>query len=229
VIGLVVVLGLAGWGISQALAVRTIKADAGDQGKNVETAARKIVGEDWQLGNMLTFDGGEFTRQLQEKVPALRTATVKRKWPNIIEIKGTLKQPSLAWSTGNQMYILDKDGTVITSTAGEGLTVPLVYDGSNLPVQIGQRAASAHFIEFVNAVVPAMANNGLTVTRLDIKDTTLDLAATTNKGYRILFDTGRGAGEEIQDLESVLKLLNAQKRTPAEYIDLRISGKAYYK
>jgi hypothetical protein len=35
--------------------------------------------------------------------------------------------------------------------------------------------------------------------------------------------------EELVDLRAVRTLLTAQKKTPAEYIDLRIAGKAYYK
>ncbi len=153
---------------------------------------------------------------------------MKRKWFHGVIVTATLKQPSLGWSTGNQIYVLDKDGTVIGVAAGS-VSFPVVYDGSNLPVAVGQRVASVHFVDFVSSIVPALAASGITVTRLDIKDTTFDLAAQTNKGYRLLFDTSRGAAEEVADLNAVQRLLVTQKRTPAEYIDLRIAGKAYYK
>ena len=62
-----------------------------------------------------------------------------------------------------------------------------------------------------------------------MKESTLDLYAKTDKGYVVIFDTSRPVGEGIGDLKVVLASLAAQKRTPAEYIDLRVSGKAYYK
>jgi hypothetical protein len=88
---------------------------------------------------------------------------------------------------------------------------------------------TSRFVAFVGELVPALAANGIGATSLDVKETTLDLSVTTNKGYRLIFDTGRTVAEEMADLKAVLGLLATQKKTPAEYIDLRVSGKAYYK
>lgn len=219
---------LAGWGIGQLFALRTVSVSAPARQAEIESEARKLIEGKWWWGNLVTFDESEFVSKLQQADPALRTVVVRRRWFHTVVITATLKQPSLGWSSGNQTYVLDSDGTVIGTLTGTP-AFPVVYDGSNLPVQIGQRAASARFVEFVSQVVPALASSGIGVTRLDIKDTTLDLTAQTNKGYRILFDTGRGVAEELADLKAVQGLLATQKRTPAEYIDLRVAGKAYYK
>jgi cell division septal protein FtsQ len=219
---------LVGWGMEQLFAIHTIRVQSPARGPEIQSEAVKIVDSGWQWGNLITFDNGGFVAKLQQVDPILRGVSVRRSWLHTIVITATLKQPSLGWSTGNQMYVIDRDGTVIgAATAMPGL--PVVYDGSNLPLSVGQQAVSARFIEFVSHIVPALAANGITVSRLDIKDTTFDLTATTNKGYRLLFDTSREAGDEISDLKSVQALLATQKRTPAEYIDLRVSGKAYYK
>ncbi|HVQ44988.1 MAG TPA: cell division protein FtsQ/DivIB [Candidatus Saccharimonadia bacterium] len=228
---LLVLLGLviaAGWGIGQLFALTVVKVEAPVRKAEIESEVRKLVASRWQWGNLLTFDDGAFVSKLQQDDPLLRSVSVRRRWLHTIVVTATLKQPSLGWSTGNQTYVLDRDGTVIGTVVGAP-AFPVVYDGSNLPVQVGQKAVSAHFVAFAGQVVPALAATGIQVARLDIKDTTLDLAATTNKGYRLLFDTGREVPEELADLQAVQRLLVAQKRTPAEYIDLRIAGKAYYK
>jgi len=162
----------------------------------IESEARKLTSGSWTQGNLITFNKDEFVSKLQQADPLLREVSVKRKWFHGVIVTATLKQPSLGWSTGNQIYVLDKDGTVIGVAAGS-VSFPVVYDGSNLPVAVGQRVASVHFVDFVSSIVPALAASGITVTRLDIKDTTFDLAAQTNKGYRLLFDTSRGAAEEV--------------------------------
>lgn len=228
---LLIVLGLilaVGWGTGQLFALRTITVEAPGRQAIIEAESRKIVGGNWQWGNLITFDNGGFVSKLQQSDPLLRNVAVRRRWFHTIVVTAALKQPSLGWSTGNQAYVLDRDGTVIGTVAGAA-AFPVVYDGSNLPLQVGQRAVSAHFVEFASGVVPALAAAGIGVTRLDVKDTTLDLTAQTNKGYRLLFDTSRGVDEEMADLMAVQRLLVAQKRTPSEYIDLRIAGKAYYK
>lgn len=228
---LLIILGLillAGWGIGQLFALRVITVNSSARKAEIESEARKLTSGSWTQGNLITFNKDEFVSKLQQADPLLREVSVKRKWFHGVIVTATLKQPSLGWSTGNQIYVLDKDGTVIGVAAGS-VSFPVVYDGSNLPVAVGQRVASVHFVDFVSSIVPALAASGITVTRLDIKDTTFDLAAQTNKGYRLLFDTSRGAAEEVADLNAVQRLLVTQKRTPAEYIDLRIAGKAYYK
>ena len=219
---------LAGWGIGQLFAIRTVTVKAPTRQAEIESEARKLIAGTWWWGNLVTFDDGAFASKLQQTDPLLRNVAVRRRWFHAVVVTATLKQPSLGWSTGNQAYVLDSDGTVLATLAPPA-NFPVVYDGSNLPVQIGQRVAAAHFVEFVDQVVPALAAVGIGVTHLDIKDTTLDLTAQTNKGYRLLFDTGRGVPEEMADLKAVQTLLAQQKRTPAEYIDLRIAGKAYYK
>jgi cell division septal protein FtsQ len=225
----ILILVLAGgWGIGQLFALKTVTVNAPARRAEIESEARRLIDSSWWWGNLLTFDNGEFTSKLQQADPLLRNITVRRHWFHAVVITATLKQPSLGWSTGNQVYVLDSDGTVIGSQSGAS-SFPVVVDGSNLPVRIGQKAASAHFVEFVGQIVPALAAVGIGVTRLDIKDTTLDLTAQTNKGYKLFFDTGRTVMEELSDLRAVQALLVAQKRTPAEYIDLRIAGKAYYK
>jgi cell division septal protein FtsQ len=227
-VGLLVAILAIGWGIGQIFALRTVKVTAPGRVGEIQKEAKDITKGNWWWGNLITFNNGDFVSKLQQDDPLLRDVSVRRHWPGTIVITATLKQPSLGWNTGDQNYVLDRDGTVIAQGAAPA-GMPTVVDGSNVPVQIGQRAVSAHFVEFVGQMVPGLAGQGIGATRLDIKDTTLDLAATTNKGYRILFDTGRGASEELADLTSVTKLLATQKRTPAEYIDLRIAGKAYYK
>ncbi len=219
---------LAGWGIGQLFALKTITVQSSARRPEIESEARKLVDSTWWWGNLITFNDADFVTKLQQQDPLLRSVSVRRKWLHSIVVTAVLKQPSLGWNTGNQPYVLDHDGTVIGSPNGS-LSFPMVYDGSNLPVQVGQRVVSAHFVEFVDQVVPALAASGIGVSRLDIKDTTLDLTAQTNKGYKILFDTSRTVGEELSDLKAVQTLLTTQKKAPAEYIDLRIAGKAYYK
>lgn len=228
-VGVIVLLILAaGWGIGQMFAITKVSVNAPSRGVEIESEARKLTQTNWRWGNQLTFDAASYVDRLKEEDPALKDVAVKRKGLHELVVTATLKQPSLGWNTGNQVYVLDRDGTVIGTVTGT-TAFPVVVDGSNVPVQSGQRVVSAHFVEFVQQMVPALAAAGIGVTRLDIKDTTLDLSAQTNKGYKLLFDTARGADEEVADLAAVQRLLVTQKKTPAEYIDLRIAGKAYYK
>lgn len=216
------------WGLSKAFATTEVTVLAGAESPRVLKAVHQLVGENAWYGNLLTLDPGGLASKLQQADPILKSVNVTRKLPHTITVTVSLKQPSLGWSTGNQAYLLDRDGTAIGPLpAGSKLAV--VTDGSNLPVKAGDRVASARFVAFVGELVPALAALGLPAAHLDVADTTQDLSIQTSKGYRLIFDTSRSVKDELFDLKAVLATLAIQKKTPAEYIDLRISGKAYYK
>lgn len=225
---IVIAVVAAGWGIMRLFAITEITVSASGHKAEINTATKKIVEGSLRQGNLLTLDSEELVSKLQQGDPLLRSVEVRRNWLHGITVSAILKQPSLGWSSGNQKYLLDRDGTVIGMLAA-GSTIPVVVDGSNLPVQLGQRVVTTRFVNFVAGVTQALAAEGIGVSGLDVKDTTLDLNVSTNKGYRLIFDTSRPVADEIADLKAVRTLLATQHKTPGEYIDLRIAGKAYYR
>jgi cell division septal protein FtsQ len=194
----------------------------------IKDEVRKLLDASMGQRNLLTINGDQLVGDLQQTDPLLRSVEVHRTWPHGIMISATPKQPSMGWVTGNQRYLLDKDGTAIGMLAASS-PLPVVTDGSNLPVKIGIQVVSAHFVSFATDLVSALAGQGIAVTGMDVKDTTYDLTVATNRPYKLIFDTSRKPAEEVSDLNSVLALLNTQHKVPAEYVDLRIGGEAYYK
>jgi cell division septal protein FtsQ len=223
---LVIGVAVALFGLSRAFAVQkiTVISPVSRQAA-IAAEAVKLTGG-WQ-GDMLTLNGGQLASALQRVDPTLKTVTVGRHFFHTVVITATLRQPSLGWSTGDQDYLLDLDGTAI-GPLPSGSTLPVVTDGSNLPVAVGQRIVPEQFVAFVIDLVPALKTDGYKVTGLSISDTTFDLTVSTNKGYQLIFDTTRAVGDEISDLKAVQALLVTQGKTPSQYIDLRIAGKAYW-
>jgi cell division septal protein FtsQ len=219
---------LALYGLGRLVAVEKITVTAPSHRAEIETQTRKLIAATWRQGNLVTLDSRELESDLAASDPLLRDVEVKRRWLHTVMVTVALKQPSIGWSTGNQVFLLDRDGTVIGAFPA-GSTLPVVTDGSNLPVEVGKRVTTARFTDFVTGVQKALTDAKVGVTGLSVGETTLDLTVQTNRGYRLVFDTGRGVNEEMADYKAVANLLASQKKTPAEYIDLRVAGKAYYK
>ncbi len=216
------------WGMGQVFAVKTVSVAAPERAAQFETATKALVGESWRQHNLITISAANLRRDLMKTDPMIKTVEIHRRWPNGLALKITLKDPSLGWVSGNQSYLLDHDGSVIGPLPGGSSTVPLVYDGSNLPVQLGQRVTTLRFVEFTTGIAAELGRLKLSPSRYEVKDTTLDLYVTTPK-YRIIFDTSRSVSEQVADLRTLQAFLAKQAKAPAEYIDLRIAGKAYYK
>jgi cell division septal protein FtsQ len=225
---LVILVAAAGYGVAHLFAITNIEVQGPGGAGEVSGDVKRIIGSSWGMHNLLTFNDAALMSKLQQADPAIRSVKVARRPWHTLVVTVTLKQPSLGWSTGNQLYLLDSDGTVIGLFPG-GSKLPTVVDASNLPVKNGQQVVSDHFVAFVQELMPALAAAGYRVGTFSIKDTTLDLTVTTDKGYSLIFDTSRSAGDEVRDLKSVQVLLKQQNKTPGSYIDLRIAGKAYWK
>jgi cell division septal protein FtsQ len=213
------------WFIWNIFSIHTVNVTTSTEGDNVKSEVQAILDKSMFQDNLLTLNTDKLTSSLITADPQLKAVVIRRQWPHGIAVVVTEKQPALAWSTGNQSYLLDRDGTVI-GTLPPGSTLPTVIDGSNLPVQKGQQVVTASFITFCNELLADLPQTGLTATGLRVEDTTFDLYVQTNKGYQLIFDTTRPAADEVADLQTVEKTLAG--KVPTQYIDMRIAGKAYY-
>lgn len=223
-----VVVVAVGFVVLKMFEINKVVVRASSRGDQIQSEVVKLTHESPGQGNLLTLDEGEVVSKLQQADPLVRTVEVRRQWPHSLQVSVVLKQPSMGWSSGDQRYLLDSDGTAIGAFPA-GSTLPVVNDGSNLPVEVGRQVASPRFVAFVTQLMPALVANGYQATSLDIKDTTFDLTVSTNKGYKLIFDTSRPVADEMSDLKSVMTLLATQKKSPVQYLDLRIAGRAYYK
>ncbi|HEY6736468.1 MAG TPA: cell division protein FtsQ/DivIB [Candidatus Saccharimonadia bacterium] len=227
-IGLLAGLGVLAWSVTAFFAISIITVKAASGGERIAAETRQVVGSVWWRANVLLVDTDAIKTRLLQVDPTLKSVEISRTLPHTLYVAAILKQPSVAWLSGNQLYVLDADGTVIASNPADN-SLPVVVDGSNVPVRVGERAASRRFVDFVSQLLPALAARGVQATKLSIAETTLDLTVDTNKGYRLVFDTGREVPDEFVDYDAVMRTIAAQKKVVAEYVDLRIAGKAYYK
>jgi cell division septal protein FtsQ len=198
----------------------------------LEQSVRAQLGRQWLgLGrNLITLDLGSLEHGLLDQYPEIRRAQISRSWPQTLKIKIEERQVTLGWRTGGVTYLLDTDGTIVNGLGEAAARLPVIEDSSNLPVKPGDRVVPARFVQFCSELVEQITNTtGLTSTELKVPDTTSELYVKVNRPYFIKFDTTRGASEQLQQLKVVLTELAKQPKKPAEYIDLRIAGKAYYK
>ncbi len=216
------------WAIWSAFNVQDVSVTATQKDAKVKENIQRLLDDSARQSNLLTLQPDALAMELMAIDPELKDVTVSRRWPDGLAVSVTQKEPALGWSTGNQRYLLDRDGTIIGEFP-DGSKLPIIIDGSNLPVKTGQQVVTARFITFSKAVAAGLPGVGLAVREVRVQDTTFDLYVVVNKPYRLLFDTSRPAEDQLKDLKTVLASLTAQKKVPTDYIDLRISGKAYYK
>jgi hypothetical protein len=107
--------------------------------------------------------------------------------------------------------------------------LPVVIDGSSIPVKVGDRVVSRDFVDFVLKLNDYFKDNKIEVEQIFVTETTSELNVKLKDGYVIKFNTSDPADSQIKSLAATLALIKSQNKKPSEYIDLRVTGKAFYK
>jgi cell division septal protein FtsQ len=140
-----------------------------------------------------------------------------------------MREPIAGWSINGQQHYVDESGTPFSRNYFTAPSVQIV-DNSGVQVSAGQAVASNSFLSFVGQVVGLSKQQGYIATQVIIP------AATTRQielrlkdiPYSVKFVVDRPAGEQVEDMAQTIAWMKRHNLNP-QYIDVRVSGKAFYR
>jgi hypothetical protein len=140
-----------------------------------------------------------------------------------------MREPIAGWKMDTTQYYVDGQGVSFITNYFDSPTVQIV-DQSGVRLEAGTAIASNRFLGYVGRTVATAARNGLVVEQVIIPVGTTREINLRIKGVsssvKLLID--RPVGQQIEDLVRALAYFKAKGQQP-EYIDVRVSNKAYYK
>jgi len=141
----------------------------------------------------------------------------------------SLRQPVAGWQINDKQYYVDAKGISFERNYFSTPGVQIV-DSSGASVDSGKAVASKRFLGFVGRVVSLSKASGYAVTQAILPvDTTRQLEIKLKEvSYSIKLSIDRPAGEQVEDMSNAIKYFANHNKTPS-YIDVRVSGKAFYK
>lgn len=141
----------------------------------------------------------------------------------------TFRQPVAGWLIGSKQYYVDQDGVSFLVNYFEQPQVKIV-DQSGVPQTTGTTVASSRFLRFIGKTVTLAKADGLVVNQAIIPVGTTHQVEVIVAGhtYPVKMSLDRPVGEQVEDMSHALRYLDARGQQPS-YIDIRVSGKAYYK
>ena len=169
-------------------------------------------------------------------------AYVQKKAPEVkaIEVNGyagvgktsfaiTPRTPVASWTIGKSERYVDRDGTVFGRNYYKSPSVEIV-DESGIEAVSGQAVASDRFLGFVGQIVGIARTHGYVVSKVAIPEATTRQISLAIKGYsyRVLVSVDRSAGEQMEDASRAMTWLKSHSVSP-DYLDVRVSGRAFYK
>jgi hypothetical protein len=140
-----------------------------------------------------------------------------------------MRRPIASWSVNNRQQYVDTTGTAFERNYFASPSVQIV-DNSGVRVQAGQAITSNRFLGFVGRAVGLAKVQGYSVQQVIIPADTTRSVELRLEGvaYPIKLSVDRPAGEQAEDMSRAIQWLARQGRVP-EYLDVRVSGEAFYR
>lgn len=140
-----------------------------------------------------------------------------------------MRAPVAGWAVNNKQYYVDAKGLSFEVNCFESPLVQIIDNSGASP--IGSTAiVSNRFLGFVGRVVSIAKDNGYVVSQAILPANTtreLDIKIKDNNTL-VKLSIDRPAGEQIEDMSRAIKYFAAKGLSP-EYMDVRVSNKAFYK
>lgn len=142
----------------------------------------------------------------------------------------TPAKPALELVSSNQTYVVGEAGSVIAQSNASGLTVPRVQDQSALQARKGEQVLSSGDVRFIQRLQYQLTGANIEVAGYTIPSASRQLyVQQKGKAYIIRFSFEADVLQQAGELIATTRKLDSMKVTPAEYIDVRVPGRVYYK
>ncbi len=196
--------------------------------------------------NIFLLHSERLEQELKLQYPHIKNITIFRGLPNALKIEIATRKEALVWSTGGKRFFIDFEGYPFAiaqesdRTLAEALRevvaqpeiqlsadLPLVTDTRNAPVKLGTPLVSPEFVTFVQTIYADFQPTiDVALTAFKVGETTFQIEVATAENYVVFFDTTR---KPTPQLTALKKILDTNRPSVKEYVDLRVIGKAYVK
>lgn len=182
--------------------------------------------------NRTTLDTAMLSAYMQEKFPEIQQMTLADTHTKIGDatFAVVMRQPVVSWQTGATRLYVDSNGISFEHNFYTNPTVQVV-DETGIQAVNNHILASNRFLGFIGLVIGHLESQGFTATKVVLPIETTHQLLVSIKGvrYPIKFSTDRSAADQAEDAARAIKYLASKHIRPSQYMDVRVSGRAYYK
>ncbi len=204
------------------------------------TAYQKAIHNAWssRFGNQfkMSVDAEALEKQIATAVPDVAAVQVQlpllgRK-PTVVLTPG---KPALELITTNGGFFVDKSGKVMARSSdvkqNQLQNVPTVQDESGIKAEPGKTILTVEQASFIQSLARQLAAEGLSVQSMSLPSNAANQVDVRINGqnYYIKFATTGEARQAVGTYLAARSKFAAEGIAPAEYVDVRIDEKVFYK
>jgi hypothetical protein len=232
-----IVIVLIGAGFLYSLLVKpdaliNLNAQTYHQKSVYQEAANKELGK-LKNHNKITLDEASIVSSLQKQFPEITSAAVVLPiFSQVPTLNINIAGPSFTLKSNGQSYIVNSQGVATADNSkqalGSGLST--VEDQTGFKVVVGKQVLSASEVTFINNVIAQSKHAKVPVKSLTLPPLVQELNLyTSDQPYYVKFYLGGDSMQQMGQFLATRKQLKDTKVTPAEYLDVRVPGKIFYK
>lgn len=174
--------------------------------------------------------------ELPNKFAIIKTVQILRELPNTIHIVIQEKVPVAVLISGGVSYALDPAGVAFEEVSDERMKdnkYPIISDErKTTQIDIGKPVMDPRILTMMHDIARLLPEKfGLQIDKITIPAIgSQELHVYTSEGWMLVLDNGRTLDDQFLVLEKILtEQITNDKRPALSYIDLRATGKAFYK
>lgn len=198
-----------------------------------QAAADKLTSSFWDH-TKLTFNETRIVGKLEQQFPEITTATVSL--PLVGQrptVHLNIDPPALILKSAAGEYIINASGKAVAQNPNIKLTpsLPALVDQSGFKVNVGSQALSSDEIGFINQLIAQCQKSRVPISSLVLPAIAQELDLhTADQPYYVKFYLG-GSNSSIQigQFLAARHQFSLNHITPTAYLDVRVSGKVFYK
>jgi len=156
--------------------------------------------------------------QLVRALPGLKSAKSWYEWPNIVHVSVVERTPLVLWESNKRTSWVDETGKVFNAFRQVSNALTVVDLDNQTRTQIDPYVVSG--LKTLQAALPNLK-------RLEYSDVK-GLTFTDEHGWKVLLGQPAEINAKLAMLQSLSAYIVAQK-IDAEYVDVRLPERAYYK
>ncbi len=181
----------------------------------------------------LTFDENKAVAALKQKFPEISAADIELPifgQKPVIHLQ--IAQPDMIFVSGGKSYVLATSGVLVSSDTSmpAARDLPTVEDQSGFTARIGKAALSSSQVAFINQIVSQCRHADVPIKSLILPAAAQELdLRTTDKPYYVKFYLGGDPLLQTGQFLAARHQFATSHKDPAQYLDVRVSGKIFYK
>lgn len=192
----------------------------------IQDTSKSILGLKYK-NNIYLFNPEPIRERILAQFPIIKSFEIVKEYPHTLKIDAAERSPIGTWCFGDDCSYFDEDGILWgKAMKSSGSLLLSVEDGRVFTEH--QDRIDTELFKSLREAITGLADLKITIGRITIRpDSINDFYVYTSSGYYLMFNGESDIDKQLR----VLKIFLDEKGPDfkAEYIDLRIEGRVYYK